>query len=84
MNVRWMIAVTALAAAAMASAEPAPPSAGDSDHQANREAQVVLASADQDPNAESPAPDAQPPATPPKKKRAARVTTCRCGDPGQN
>jgi len=82
LTVRWMIAVTALAAAAMASAEPAPPSASDSDHQPNREARVVLASAEQDPNAESPVPEAQPPATPAKKPRAARVTTCRCGDPG--
>jgi len=79
-----MIAVTALTAAAMASAEPAPPSASDSGRQESREAQVVLASAERDPKAESPAPEAQQPATPAKKPRAARVTTCRCGDPGQN
>jgi len=79
-----MIAVTALTAAAMVSAEPAPSSARDSDQQETREAQVVLASAERVPDAESSAPEAQPPATPAKKPRAARVTTCRCGDPGQN
>jgi hypothetical protein len=41
-------------------------------------AEVVLASAD---TARAPVPETARPNTAPAKRRVARVTTCRCGDP---
>jgi hypothetical protein len=73
-----IIAATALAFAGSATAEPAKPAAKPA---AERPAEVVLASADQD---RPPAVVVQAQAAP-AKKRAARVTTCRCaGQTPQN
>lgn len=84
MTPRWLIVAIALSAATVASAEPTQSTGRDSDQQGNREAPVILASAERVPSADSPAAETQEPATPAKRPRAARVTTCRCGDPGQN
>ena len=75
-----LIGSTILALAAPVAADPANPVQRESAVQApaNRPAQVVLASAEQV-QAEVPA-DTQAAATPPKRPRAARVTSCRCGD----
>ena len=81
MFTRTLLAASAiLAIAAPAAADPANPVQRESAVQApaNRPAQVVLASAEQV-QAEVPA-DTQAAATPPKRPRAARVTSCRCGD----
>jgi len=84
-----MIAATAMSAATMATAQPAQTTTGRESDQPTSQptdlpANVVLASVEQPPNADeaAPAADAQAPATPAKRKRTARVTTCRCGDPG--
>ena len=75
-----LIGSTILAVAAPVAADPANPVQRESAVQApaNRPAQVVLASAEQV-QAQLPA-DTQAAATPPKRPRAARVTSCRCGD----
>lgn len=75
-----LIGSTILAIAAPAAADPANPVQREPAAQAptSRPAQVVLASAEQV-QAEVPA-DTQAAATPPKRPRAARVTSCRCGD----
>jgi hypothetical protein len=77
MRVRLMIiAGGALALATGGAAEPAKAPAAQ---RPIRSAPVIFASADQ---VTTPAPvsdQATPPA--PKRPRAARVTTCRCGDP---
>ena len=69
-----------LAIATPAAADPAKPAQHEAVAQApaNRPAQVELASAEQV-QAEVPA-DSEAAATPPKRPRAARVTSCRCGD----
>lgn len=79
MHSRYLItAATALAFAGSAAAQPAKPAPQQAP--ANRPAEVVMASADQ---IRAPAVVAQ--ATPAKKPRAARVTTCRCaGQTPQN
>ena len=83
MHIRYLlIAATGLAianaAAAADPAAPAKPDARETAQPVNRPAAVVLASADQ---VQAPAPDGQQQAaTPAKRPRAARVTTCRCGD----
>ena len=77
-----IIASSALAFAGAAAAEPAKP-AGQPEVKpaAQRPAEVVLASAEQIP---APA-TVTPAATPAKKPRAARVTSCRCaGQTPQN
>lgn len=73
-----MIAAAALTIGTSALAEPA--RTGDHANQpANRPAAIVLASAE---TAQASAPAADQPTPPPAKpRRAARVTTCRCGDP---
>jgi hypothetical protein len=79
---RCLIAASAaLAIAGSAGAEPAKPTAQPAKDRPA--AEVVLASAEQAP---APALLAQnQPATPAKKPRAARVTTCRCaGQTGQD
>ena len=82
MNARFvMIAAAALTIAANAAAEPPKVEAREASQPANRPAEVLLASAEQ---IRTPTPTAdQPSATPVKRPRAARVTTCRCGDPQQ-
>ena len=80
-----MIASAALAFAGAAAAEPAKPADKPNAAQPanNRPAEVVLASAEQLPTPA--AVDQAQAVTPPKKPRAARVTTCRCaGQTGQN
>ena len=80
MRTRYLlIASAALAATAAANAEPAKPEPrAPAAQPANRPAEVILASADQV-QASTPAVQGQS-ATPVKRPRAARVTTCRCGD----
>lgn len=88
MNVRpLMIGVAAFAVAGVASAQSAP--ANDPQDQGPGGAPadlVVAASASTDAESDQPAPsiDAQPASSAAKPRRAARVTTCRCGDTGQS
>ncbi len=80
MHIRYLlIAATGFAiATAAAAADPAKPDARETPQPVNRPAEVVLASADK---VQAPVPAGeQPAATPVKRPRAARVTTCRCGD----
>lgn len=78
MHVRFsLIASTALGIATAAAAEP-PKAARETAQPQSRPAEVVLASADQV-QAPQVNPQDQAPA-PVKRPRAARVTTCRCGD----
>jgi len=72
-----MIAAAALSIGTSAFAEPAR-TQDHANQPANRPAAIVLASAEA---AQAPAPAADQPTPPPAKRRAARVTTCRCGDP---
>lgn len=83
MSARFLvIAATALAMTGAAVAEPPKPQAPETNQPADRPAEVVLASADQ---ANVPAPaDQQSSPAPAKRPRAARVTTCRCGEPDQH
>ena len=77
MTARFSIIVAALLTiGATASAEPAKTPAPDA-KPANSSAPVVLASADQ---VRPPAPAGDQAAPAPAKHRAARVTTCRCGE----
>jgi hypothetical protein len=69
------IAVAALSLGASALAEPAKPAPQQPAQPANRPAQVVLASAEESPTVPTPSAQETPA---PAKKRAARVTTCRC------
>jgi hypothetical protein len=74
-----LIAATMLMSVNASAAEPSKPAQAPSAQPQHGSPQVVLASAAQ---VGSPAPadqQAQPAATPPKK-RVGRVTTCRCGD----
>ena len=74
-----LIGALALAISATASAEPAKPDVRAAAKPVNRAPALVLASAEQAvPPEASTSDQAQPPAMP--KKRAARVTTCRCAD----
>lgn len=75
MHSRYLIiAAGALAFAGTAAAEPAKPAEKPAAQPASeRPAEVVLASADR-----APAMVEQAQASPAKKPRAARVTTCRC------
>jgi hypothetical protein len=78
MRVRFMvIATAALTIGAAAVAEPTRPASRDPNPPAHPAAEVVLASAEQ---AQAPAPTPDQPSATPVKHRAARVTTCRCGD----
>lgn len=80
MNTRYLlIAATAVALGAQASAEPAKPAASPAAQPAERP--VMMASADNVRPAPVAVGEAQA-ATPAKRPRAARVTTCRCA--GQN
>ena len=83
MSVRnLMLGAAAMSMATLAAAEPAKPEPV-APQAANRPAEVVLASADHAvasvPAVQEPMAGAETPAAP-VKKRAARVTTCRCAD----
>ena len=85
MFVRYLlIGATALSLTMPAAAEPAKPVANEANRPENRPAQVVMASAEQVsaalPAVASPSLPEAAPAAAPVKKRAARVTTCRCAD----
>ena len=83
MRAQMMFAGIALVASTGLGAEPVQSPAREvSQPGTDRPVEVVLASAD---NVRAPAVAAeQRDATPPKPRRAARVTSCRCGDPQQN
>lgn len=72
-----IVAAAAFGIAAIAHAEPAKAPDGAASKSEISRKPVVLASADVTPQA----PDAAQQTTPAPRKRAARVTTCRCGDP---
>ncbi len=85
MLVRYLlIGAVALSLTAPAAAEPAKPAAAEADRSESRPAEVVLASAEQVsaalPAVQDPSAAEQAPTAAPVKKRAARVTTCRCAD----
>lgn len=84
MNVRLLlIGAAALAVAGAASAQSAPASGGQAPQGATPADMVVAASAASDIESDDDTAnaEAQPAAvTPAKPRRAARVTTCRCGD----
>lgn len=86
MLVRYLLigAVAMSLTAPVAAAEPAKPVAAEASRPENRPADVVLASAQQVsgalPTVQDPSVAEQTPVAPPVKKRAARVTTCRCAD----
>jgi hypothetical protein len=84
MHSRYLLAVSAaLAIGSAASAgEPVKPEARDSAQPTSRPAQVVLASADQVQT--TPPGVSEQVAAPVKRPRAARVTTCRCGNQDQS
>jgi hypothetical protein len=75
------IGAVALTLAAVASAEPAKPEARPSVQATSRPPELVMASAEQARTPAAVATDQTQPATSaPVKKRAARVTSCRCAD----
>lgn len=76
MNARFVTIAAALALSSAAGAEPAKTKAPQPTRAQSRPAPVVLASADQ---VVGPAAGANQ-ATPVPKRRAMRVTNCRCGD----
>lgn len=76
MNTRYLlIGTAAVAFAGVASAAPLKSEPAESRPTEHQPTQVVLASAEQ---VRSAVPAAQPAAAAPAKRRAARVTTCRC------
>ena len=85
MLVRYLlIGTVALSLTAPVAAEPAKPVAAEAGRPESRPAEVVLASAEQVgvalPAVQDPSVAAQAPTAAPVKKRAARVSTCRCAD----
>jgi len=74
-----VIAAAALTIGAAAVAEPSRPAASATNQPTHPPAQVVLASAEQT-QVQAPAPTPDQPVATPVKHRAARITTCRCGD----
>lgn len=79
LSVRLIAAgITVLIASSMSLAEPAKPGAPAPGK--NASAPVVLASAEIGSGVESGEAVASDSAQPPKRKRTARVTTCRCAD----
>jgi len=78
MSARLMIIAAALTAASPAIAEPAKPQGAQATPPSRPPAELVLASAE---TTQSPAPTADQQTPAPVRHRAARVTTCRCGDP---
>ena len=82
MHVRFVFAAIALTIGNSAVADPPTNQPREATRPADRSAQVVLASAE---DVRTPAPDTeQQSPNPPKRPRAARVTTCRCGDSPEN
>jgi len=79
-DVARLFAIAALALLASGAATGAEPvkSKAPNAPQPQRSAEVVLASAGP---VQSPAPANQMQSSAPAKRRVARVTTCRCGDP---
>ena len=77
MSARLVVIAAAMIAAGTAVAAEPPRDPKAAAPQPSRPAQLMLASADQVPTPL--APDQANP-QPPKRPRAARVTTCRCGD----
>jgi hypothetical protein len=78
MHARLMvIAAAALVVGTSAFAEPPKTRGAQPAQPAPQPAAVVLASAE---SVRDTAPDADQPAAPVKRPRAARVTSCRCGD----
>ena len=78
MDTRYLlIGIVATSLGTFAAAEPVKPEPRSENPPAARPAEVLLASAQQLP-AEAPVPQQQ--AATPAKKRAARVTSCRCAD----
>ena len=79
-----LVGAVAMSLTTLAAAEPVKADVAGSTPPANRPAEVVLASAEQVsaplPAVQDQSAAAQTPAATPVKKRAARVTTCRCGD----
>jgi hypothetical protein len=73
-----LIAAAAAIFSASVVAEPPKAEVHRASQPAKTPTEVALASADQ---IRAPAPAEQPSTTPVKRPRAARVTTCRCGDP---
>jgi len=81
-----LIAAMALTVSATAMAEPTKPEARAPAKPASRAPELVLASAEQVVTPASDQDQAQPATVSPVKKRAARVTSCRCAgqaSPGQ-
>ena len=84
MSVRnLLLGAAALAMTSLAAAEPVKPDTAPA-QAVNRPAEVVLASAEQAvasiPNVQDANAAPETPVATPVKKRAARVTTCRCAD----
>ena len=71
--------------AVAAAAQPTPSVPRDSSRPQATPTQLVLASAERatEANATTQSPEAQAPQAPAKRPRAARVTSCRCGDTSQ-
>ena len=78
MRAHFALLSAALLVAASASAQPAQPETRAGTQADQHRADLVLASADSV-RVQAPASDQTTQA--PKRPRAARVTTCRCGDP---
>jgi hypothetical protein len=79
MLIRYLLTgAIAATLASGAAAEPAKPEVRESAPAANREPQVLLASADTAASVLPQAPETA--AVPAKRPRAARVTTCRCAN----
>ena len=76
-----MIAIAGLCASGAAAAEPAKAPVRKAEQVVEQPVPVVVAAADQP---RVPAAAETSAATPPKRERRARVTTCRCGDPSAN
>jgi hypothetical protein len=77
MNARLLVIAATLAVGTAAAAEPAKPHAAAAAPASTRPVEVVLASAD----TVRPVQPGEGQSAAPVKRRAARVTTCRCGDP---
>lgn len=78
MRVRSLVLIVVLAAGSSALAAPPKGAAHQAPQPLQRSKPVVLASADE---VRAPATDPAQQASTSPKRRIARVTTCRCGDP---
>ena len=88
MTVRLLLigaAAFAVAGAASAQSAPAPGNSGNGPQGTPADLVVAAsASTDLEPGDVEAVAEAQPAATPAKPRRAARVTSCRCGDTAQS